>query len=69
MDTARGDGQGATPPIGEPVLRWSSRTHTIDGIEAELARIWSSTPLTTTGEDGAAERHVAEDPAARAARP
>jgi glucose-6-phosphate dehydrogenase assembly protein OpcA len=48
------------PAIGEPVLRWSSRTHSIAGIEAELARIWSSAPLTTTGADGGApERHVA----------
>ena len=45
--------------VGAPVLRWSSRTHTIDGIEAELARIWASTPLTTEGEGGEPERHVA----------
>jgi glucose-6-phosphate dehydrogenase assembly protein OpcA len=47
------------PPIGEPALRWSSRTHTIAGIEAELARIWAAAPLTTSGEDGGPERHVA----------
>jgi glucose-6-phosphate dehydrogenase assembly protein OpcA len=47
------------PAVGQPVLRWSSRTHTIAGIEAELARIWASTSLTTTGEDGGPERHIA----------
>ena len=45
--------------VGQPVLRWSSRTHTIEGIEAELARIWASAPLTTEGEGGEPERHVA----------
>jgi glucose-6-phosphate dehydrogenase assembly protein OpcA len=47
------------PRIGEPVLRWSSRTHSIAGIEAELARLWAKTPLTTPGEDGEPERHIA----------
>ena len=45
--------------VGAPVLRWSSRTHTIDGIEAELARIWAQAPLTTEGEGGEPERHIA----------
>ncbi|MCI0583492.1 MAG: glucose-6-phosphate dehydrogenase assembly protein OpcA [Chloroflexi bacterium] len=45
--------------IGQPVLRWSSRTHTIDGIEAELNRIWAGASLTTEGEGGEPERHVA----------
>jgi glucose-6-phosphate dehydrogenase assembly protein OpcA len=44
---------------GPPVLRWSSRTHTLAGIEAELARIWAETSLTTTGPDGTPERRVA----------
>jgi glucose-6-phosphate dehydrogenase assembly protein OpcA len=52
-------GELGTVQVGEPVLRWSSRTHSIEGIEAELARIWSSAPLTTTGEGGEPERHVA----------
>ncbi|HEX5589607.1 MAG TPA: glucose-6-phosphate dehydrogenase assembly protein OpcA, partial [Candidatus Limnocylindrales bacterium] len=47
------------PTVGEPVLRWSSRTRTIAGIEAELARIWAQAPLTTPGDDGEPERHVA----------
>jgi hypothetical protein len=45
--------------VGEPILRWSSRTRTIEGIEAELARIWAAAPLTTEGEGGEPERHVA----------
>lgn len=53
-----GESGGATP-VGTPVQRWSSRAHTIAGIEAELARIWSSTPLTTPGDAGEPERHVA----------
>jgi glucose-6-phosphate dehydrogenase assembly protein OpcA len=44
---------------GPPVLRWSSRTHTLAGIEAALARIWAETSLTTMGPDGTPERRVA----------
>lgn len=44
--------------IGEPVLRWSARAHTIAEIEQELARIWS-TPDLTTQIDGESGRHVA----------
>lgn len=44
--------------IGEPVLRWTARAHSIAEIEAELARIWS-TPDLTTRIDGEASRHVA----------
>ena len=47
------------PMVGQPVLRWSSRTDSLAGIEAELAKVWSSTPLTTAGEDGAPERRIA----------
>src|SRR5262245_52517435 len=46
------------PKPGEPVLRWASRSRTIAGIEAELARIWAAPDLTTTI-DGAAGRHIA----------
>jgi len=52
----------STQPLakpGQPVLRWNSRTHSIAGIEAELARIWSSVSLETTGDGGATERRVA----------
>jgi glucose-6-phosphate dehydrogenase assembly protein OpcA len=40
--------------IGEPVLRWSGRAHSIAEIESELARIWSGQDLTATidGEPG-----------------
>lgn len=44
--------------IGEPVLRWTARAHSIAEIEAELARIWS-TPDLTTQIEGEAARHVA----------
>ena len=50
-------GQAAAP--GRPVLRWSSRTRSIDGVAKELAKIWSSVSLTTPGEEGDAERRVA----------
>ena len=40
--------------LGEPVLRWTARAHSIDEIESELARIWASEELTDTdhGETG-----------------
>ncbi len=44
--------------IGEPVLRWSARAHSIAEIEQELARIWSAPDLTTQI-DGEASRHIA----------
>lgn len=44
--------------IGEPVLRWSARAHSIAEIEQQLARIWS-TPSPTTQVDGQDGRHVA----------
>ncbi len=47
------------PVVGQPILRWSSRTDSLAGIEAELAKAWSSTPLTTAGDDGAPERRIA----------
>jgi glucose-6-phosphate dehydrogenase assembly protein OpcA len=45
-------------PIGEPVLRWSARAHSIAEIETELARMWSRQDLTATvgGQPG---RHLA----------
>ena len=43
---------------GEPALRWSSRAHSIDDIERELARIWSI-PRPTNIIAGVEERHVA----------
>jgi glucose-6-phosphate dehydrogenase assembly protein OpcA len=40
--------------IGEPVLRWSSRAHSIAEVESELARIWvdRDTAMTIAGESG-----------------
>lgn len=46
----------ATVP-GQPVLRWSSHAHSIEEIEAELARIWGQVDLTLPDEDGG--RHIA----------
>ena len=44
--------------IGEPVLRWSARAHSIPEIEEELARIWSAPNLTSPIDDHDS-RHVA----------
>ena len=44
--------------LGEPVLRWSARAHSIDEIETQLARIWSSPDLVTQI-DGEDTRHIA----------
>jgi glucose-6-phosphate dehydrogenase assembly protein OpcA len=44
--------------VGEPVLRWSSRAHSIAEIETELARIWADRDLTTEV-DGEPGRRVA----------
>jgi len=50
-------GMAAAP--GRPVLRWSSRARSIDGVAKELGKIWTSVSLTTAGMDGDAERRVA----------
>src|SRR4029078_7900249 len=49
-----------TPSIllGEPVLRWSARAHSISEVEAELTKIWAAQDLTFKTED-AVTRHVA----------
>ena len=44
---------------GRPVLRWASRARSVDGVAAELGKIWSSISLTTPGEHGDPERRVA----------
>ena len=44
--------------IGEPVLRWRSRAHSIDDIEKELTRIWSEPNLEALVE-GQPGRHIA----------
>jgi glucose-6-phosphate dehydrogenase assembly protein OpcA len=43
---------------GQPMLRWHSRAKSIDGIAAELGRIWGSISLTSEGPSGE-ERRVA----------
>ena len=50
-----------TPPsivLGEPVLRWSARAHSISEIETELTKIWAAQDLTVET-DGEKTRHVA----------
>jgi glucose-6-phosphate dehydrogenase assembly protein OpcA len=59
IDVNGGPVDGPPPVVGRPFLRWQSRTHSIAGVEAELARIWSSISLTTPAEDGIPERRVA----------
>jgi glucose-6-phosphate dehydrogenase assembly protein OpcA len=44
--------------VGQPMLRWQSRAKSIDGVAAELGRIWSSISLTAEG-PGGDERRVA----------
>ena len=44
--------------VGEPVLRWSARAHSIPEIEEELTRIWSAPNLTGPIDDHDG-RHVA----------
>jgi glucose-6-phosphate dehydrogenase assembly protein OpcA len=50
-------GMSASP--GRPVLRWSSRARSIDGVARELGKIWSSVSLTAAGTEGDSERRVA----------
>lgn len=59
MTTMEEIGIPDAPMVGQPILRWSSRTDSLAGIEAELAKVWSATPLTTAGDDGATERRIA----------
>jgi glucose-6-phosphate dehydrogenase assembly protein OpcA len=47
-----------TPEVGQPILRASARTHSLAGIEEELARIGAATSLTTAGVDGEPERRI-----------
>ena len=44
--------------IGEPMLRFTARAHSIAEIESQLARMWAAQDLTTTIE-GAPARHIA----------
>lgn len=60
-DAVIGDDRLAeAPTVGQSILRWSSRTSSLAGIEAELARVWAETPLTMqTDDEGHTERRVA----------
>jgi glucose-6-phosphate dehydrogenase assembly protein OpcA len=44
---------------GRPMLRFTSRAHSIEEIERELVKIWSTPKLLTRGESGREERHIA----------
>lgn len=44
---------------GQPVLRWHSRARTIDGVAAELGKIWANISLTAPGDNGEPERRIA----------
>lgn len=44
---------------GQPMLRWASRARSIEQVEVELAKIWSSISLTAPGDEGVPERRVA----------
>lgn len=52
------DTPGSTGVLGEPILRWSARAHSISEIEVELAKIWAAQDLTVET-DGEKSRHVA----------
>jgi glucose-6-phosphate dehydrogenase assembly protein OpcA len=43
---------------GRPMLRWSSRAHSIGDVQDELAKIWASISLAVP-DDGGAERRIA----------
>jgi glucose-6-phosphate dehydrogenase assembly protein OpcA len=47
------------PEPGRAVLRFASRAHSIEEIERELVKIWSTPKLIMRGEDGREERHIA----------
>lgn len=49
----------ATMAPGQPMLRWASRARSLDQIEVELGKIWSSISLTAPGDEGTPERRVA----------
>jgi glucose-6-phosphate dehydrogenase assembly protein OpcA len=54
--------EAAPPKPNEPILRWRSRAHSIEQIEAELARIWAETNRAMDVDkdgDHVNERHVA----------
>jgi glucose-6-phosphate dehydrogenase assembly protein OpcA len=48
----------AEPKVGEPVLRWTARAHSIPEIETELAKIWAAEDRTVHA-DGDPSRHIA----------
>jgi len=49
----------ATRVPGTPFLRWSSRTHSVAGVQAELARIWASMAHDAPGDGKDPERRIA----------
>lgn len=60
MTLPQGPGSLQAPMTpGQPQLRFSSRGRSLDEVEVELARIWTSINLTTGGTEGEGERRVA----------
>ena len=55
---AAGRWLGGLAEPGEPILRWSSRARSIEEVQDELDRVWSSISLAMPGEEGE-ERRVA----------
>ena len=45
-------------PLGEPILRFSTRAHSLPEIESQLARMWAGQDMTTVIE-GEPARHIA----------
>lgn len=58
MTAGAGGWLAGTGEPGQPMLRWSSRAHSIEDVQAELGRIWSSISLAMPGDDRD-ERRVA----------
>ncbi|HET9681471.1 MAG TPA: glucose-6-phosphate dehydrogenase assembly protein OpcA [Candidatus Limnocylindrales bacterium] len=56
--SAGGGWLAGTSQPGQPMLRWSSRARSIEAVQGELARIWSSISLAMPGEEGE-ERRIA----------
>ncbi|HEY3523328.1 MAG TPA: glucose-6-phosphate dehydrogenase assembly protein OpcA [Candidatus Limnocylindrales bacterium] len=44
---------------GQPILRFSSHAHSIEEVERELVKIWSTPKLVERNEDGREESHIA----------
>lgn len=50
---------GGPAAVGRPMLRWASRARSIDGVIAELGKIWTTMSLTTDATEGDGPRVAA----------